>query len=61
MEQHNWQGRVCNWRCCVKCGLILLHNPFTRWCVERGCDYAEHPGFSAARAKYTKLDEVAKR
>jgi hypothetical protein len=33
---------------CAGCGLILLHNPLTDWCVAKGCSYETHPGYPAA-------------
>lgn len=35
--------------CCV-CGLMFLRNDLTEWCVKRGCDYADAPGFKNAVA-----------
>ena len=33
---------------CINCGLLRLRNLLTDWCVARGCDFAEHPGFAEA-------------
>ena len=33
---------------CVNCGLLRLRNRLTDWCVAKGCDYDEHPGFREA-------------
>jgi hypothetical protein len=33
---------------CGNCGLVRLKNLLTEWCVARGCDFREHPGFAEA-------------
>lgn len=33
---------------CVNCGLLLLKNLLTEWCVARGCNFDVHPGFKNA-------------
>ncbi len=33
---------------CRFCGLARLHNLLTDWCVAKGCDFRDHPGFPAA-------------
>jgi ribosomal protein L32 len=33
---------------CSNCGLMRLRNALTDWCVAKGCDFREHPGFAAA-------------
>jgi len=30
---------------CIKCGLLALHNKFTRWCIKMGCDNSNHPKY----------------
>lgn len=33
---------------CIGCGLVRLRNRLTDWCVAKGCDHTEHPGYKAA-------------
>lgn len=35
---------------CIHCGRMCLRNPLTAWCVKKGCDYKEDPGFRRALA-----------
>ncbi len=45
-EPHAWkQVRFFSWPVCKYCGLILLRNPFTKWCSEKGCNYKLHQGY----------------
>ena len=39
---------------CSKCGLVKLNNPFTRWCVQHGCDADERPDYLQVRKQLTK-------
>jgi hypothetical protein len=55
MEQHSFKKKI---KClpylvCEKCGLVLIHNPFTKWCQESGCDYQTHPQFLAKKKQFT--------
>ncbi len=54
MEPHTFTRQICSWRYCAKCGLIALSNPFTQWCIKKGCNYEDHPGYKAERAKTGK-------
>lgn len=38
------------WVVCRYCGLVYLHNDFTRWCVRMGCDNQNHPDYQRWRA-----------
>lgn len=56
MEQHVFKKKI---KClpyliCEKCGLVLIHNPFTTWCKEKGCDYQSHPEFLAKKKQFTE-------
>lgn len=33
---------------CINCGLLRLHNLLTDWCVAKGCNFDEHPGYKHA-------------
>lgn len=33
---------------CVNCGLARMKNLLTEWCVAKGCEYQDHPGFREA-------------
>ena len=43
--------RRITWPVCRRCGLVLLRNDLTDWCVKRGCDANNHPEFRAACAR----------
>jgi len=47
IEPHNfnWKLKGCPQFICVHCGLMLLNNDFTRWCVQKGCSYSDHPDY----------------
>lgn len=49
MQEHVWEDKVLNWNVCIKCGLIALKNPFTRWCIKKGCFHEDHPDFERQR------------
>ena len=53
MEQHSFNKKISglSYLVCSKCGLINLRNPFTLWCIQRGCDYEEAPGYENERRK----------
>ena len=36
------------WLVCKHCGLLLLRNDFTQWCVSKGCLHEYHPGYKKA-------------
>jgi hypothetical protein len=36
---------------CIKCGLVLSGNEFTRWANGKGCNNKDHPSYAAQRAK----------
>ncbi len=33
---------------CARCGLLRLRNALTDWCVSKGCNFRDHPGFTDA-------------
>ena len=33
---------------CRGCGLVLLHNKITDWCVAKGCNHKDSPHYKAA-------------
>lgn len=41
--------QVCAW-----CGLIALRNKASEWCVEKGCNYRQHPSYQKTMVKLTK-------
>lgn len=56
-EPHHFIKRKnLSWQQCVKCGLIGLNNPFTRWSVDKGCNSYYHPSYRTNRMKFTALD-----
>ena len=36
------------WMVCSRCGLVYLKNAATAWCVQKGCNAADHLGYQAA-------------
>lgn len=44
------------WVVCSGCGLVYLKNDFTAWAIRMGCNNSDHPGFAAARHKFTGND-----
>lgn len=40
---------------CAICGLVLLRNSATTWCVERGCNYKDHQSYKSAMKNLTKM------
>lgn len=36
------------WLVCRHCGLVYLRNALTQWCIDRGCDYSDDPGYRTA-------------
>lgn len=50
VEPHNWiKIKGIGRDCCNKCGLLLLRNKFTEWCVRMGCDHTDHPQYKYQR------------
>lgn len=50
MENHSWKiTRFISWPVCQYCGLVLLRNPFSKWCADKGCNYKDHPGYAGQR------------
>jgi hypothetical protein len=41
---------------CKRCGLVLLRNPLTAWCDDKGCHFSDHPGYRAAVARLGKRE-----
>jgi hypothetical protein len=44
----NPAARIVGRAVCTNCGLMRLRNLLTDWCVEKGCEYSEHPGYEGA-------------
>lgn len=53
MISHNFSKKIKGIYYCSSCGLVQLNNDFTRWCIQKGCEYDIHPQYYAARIKYT--------
>lgn len=51
MSKHNFKGNIAGKAYCLGCGLVMLRNALTDWCVKRGCDYMDHPGYRRAVAE----------
>lgn len=52
-EPHNFAFKLGSWVYCSGCGLIRTRNPLTEWCIDKGCNYREHPGYRHAVHKFT--------
>lgn len=39
---------------CNNCGLIALRNKATDWCIDKGCNYEDHPQYKQAMKRLTK-------
>lgn len=50
MTGHNFKKTIAGKQYCTGCGLVLLRNALTEWCVKRGCDYADDRGYQQALA-----------
>lgn len=40
--------------CCPRCGLLALRNRATEWCIDKGCNYEDHPQYESAMKRLTK-------
>ena len=40
------KSKTLPWQWCRRCGLLYLRNPATNWCIEKGCNYDDHPQYS---------------
>lgn len=57
MEGHSWTIlKHVGKQYCKNCGLVRLNNPFTVWCIDKGCNNADHPQYQTIRAKLTKQE-----
>lgn len=55
-EEHSWyKPKRMPWSVCRYCGLVSLNNQLTRWSIDKGCNYKDHPGYKDAVLRYTKL------
>jgi hypothetical protein len=52
-ESHSFIGWIASYRYCSGCGLIYSHNQFTQWCVDKGCNYRDHPSYKSVMHKFT--------
>lgn len=41
---------------CKGCGLVAGNNDFSIWCVDKGCNYMDHPQYAKTRKKLTKFE-----
>lgn len=55
-EGHVWfMNKNAGKQVCAYCGLVLLRNEATAWCVARGCNYALHPSYPSTMKRLTKF------
>jgi hypothetical protein len=54
VKNHSFKGRVAGKQYCIYCGLVSLNNPFTDWCIRKGCEHEANPGYLRWTKKRTK-------
>jgi hypothetical protein len=47
-KSDNLISRIIGRAICTGCSLVKLRNPLTDWCISKGCNYSEHPGYKEA-------------
>lgn len=60
-EPHAFTSRIVNYLYCSRCGLIMLRNDFTQWCVKMGCNYSDHPQYKAKRHEFTSPNRSSRK
>ena len=40
--------------CCRCCGLLALNNRATDWCIQKGCNFTDHPEYKNAMKRLNK-------
>jgi hypothetical protein len=60
LQHHSFTGTAAGKPFCVTCGLLLLRNPLTDWCVRKGCYADDHPGWKHARATLPAQHQLAR-
>lgn len=51
LEQHRFHldCKIAGKQYCIDCGLIRLNNDFTRWALDKGCNYKDHQDLERKR------------
>lgn len=60
-EPHSFTLNVGHWPVCIKCGLVMMKNPFSDWAVKMGCNNKDHPSYESVRRKHTSLESRTKK
>lgn len=55
MVGHSFNKVVGGKQVCSNCGLMALNNPFTQWCIEKGCYSDLHPQYKSVKVRLTRL------
>ena len=55
MVGHSFNKTISGKSVCSNCGLIVLNNEFTRWCIEKGCYADLHPQYNSVKVRLTRL------
>jgi len=55
-EPHHFSWKVNHWNVCTGCGLVALKTKITEWCIEKGCNYKDHPSYKYRLKKLTKQE-----
>jgi len=53
-EPHSFSKTIVGKAYCSNCGLILLNNRITRWCVKKGCNHEDHPSWKQTLKELTR-------
>lgn len=54
-EGHIWYlDKNAGKQVCAQCGLVLLRNPASAWCSEKGCNYKLHTSYERTIRNLTK-------
>lgn len=57
-EPHSFTKRkFLPWQFCTNCGLISLGNDYTKWAINKGCNYKEHSQADYVKTKFTTLEK----
>lgn len=55
MQGHQWVFmKGVGKQVCKHCGLVMLRNKATDWCVEKGCNASDHTSYASAMKRLTK-------
>lgn len=57
MENHRFLlNKLIGKPVCIHCGLVLLRNDATAWCVQKGCNNELHPQYTSSMKSLTAMN-----